>query len=148
MLKAAPARPHTRVFLLELLLSIVLFVLCAAICLQLFALAYRRSQDAAALHGAVQQAQSAAARLRAASATPAEAALALQAQAQGGAVQLYFDAQWQPCTRQKARYQLRVQLASARDMVLVELAAAPVGGSALYRLCTSYHIPLQKEEAP
>lgn len=54
----------TSLFLMELILSILLFSLCSAVCVQLFVAAYRREQDAEALTWAAMLCDSMASQLR------------------------------------------------------------------------------------
>lgn len=77
----------TSLFLMELILSILLFSLCSAICVQLFVHAHREEEEAAFLNWAVRTCDSAAARIQQEKVLPAPAC---------------FDSAFQPCGQEDA----------------------------------------------
>ena len=84
----------TSLFLMELILSILLFSLCSAICVQLFVRAHRKEQNAMFLNWAVQACDSAAAHIQQEKQLPAPAC---------------YDADFRPCVQEAAAWKLEAK---------------------------------------
>ena len=147
-----PARSSARssLFLMELILAILAFSLCSAVCVRLFAAARLESAAAADLNRAVLSAQTAADSFKAAGGDPdAFCALTGAQEAGDGSLQLSYGSGWEPLAADSGaapRYRLRLlrlpagagELREAR--VEVEKLGAE-GAEPLYTLETSVYAP-------
>lgn len=84
----------TSLFLMELILSILLFSLCSAICVQLFVRAHRKEQNAIFLNWAVLACDSAAAHIQQEKALPAP---------------VCYDESFRPCAPEDAAWKLEAK---------------------------------------
>lgn len=98
----------SRLFLLELMIDLLFFCICGAVCLAVFAHAHGLSVSSGELSNAVLKAESAAEDYRAAGGDVQRVAQRLGAQADDEILQLYYDARWQP-TDGEAAYVLTLQ---------------------------------------
>lgn len=101
-------RSKTTLFLMELIVAIGVFSLCAAVCLSLFASAAQMTAESEALNGAALSAQSAAECFKAEAGDLSRCAALLGAEtdAAGTALRLYYDEQWRPADASAAVYVL------------------------------------------
>lgn len=101
-------RSKTTLFLIELIVAVGVFSLCAAVCLSLFASAKRMTAESAALNSAALSAQSAAECFKAESGDLARCAAILGAEtAENGTVlRVYYDERWQAAGASRAAYVL------------------------------------------
>ncbi|MDO4582436.1 MAG: hypothetical protein Q4B96_07650 [Bacillota bacterium] len=91
-------------FLMELLLAVTFFCICAAVCMQVFVTAKQQSDDSYALANASQLCAAAA---EAYKGYGGDAGLA------AAQVPRYYDAAWLPCEQALAVYELRIDEAGA-----------------------------------
>jgi len=129
-------------FLMELIIAILFFAISSAVCVQLFVKAHLMSRDTTDLNHAVACAESASACLRAKNgALDAVAPLLPGAESDGGALIVWYDADWQPTSDDAAVYEMRLET-GADETVQVTVSRAG-GGSALYALPVTCHQPLR-----
>ncbi len=121
-------RSKTTLFLIELIVAVGVFSLCAAVCLSLFASAKRMTTESTALNGAALSAQSAAECFKAESGDLARCAAVLGAEMDenGAALRIYYDEQWRITGAAEAAYVLTL---SARPSA--GAAASPVRTAAV-----------------
>ena len=98
-------RDRASLFLLELILSIFIFLCCAGVCISLFWTSHRLSQRSGELTGATYQAQSIAELWKKEGLAGLEA---LGAYRQGDDAILYYNSAWEPCGAEEARFVLCV----------------------------------------
>ncbi len=84
----------TSLFLMELILSILLFSLCSAICVQLFVRSHREEQKAVFLNQAVRTCDSVAAHIQQEKALPSP---------------VYYDEDFHPCAQEEAAWLLETR---------------------------------------
>jgi hypothetical protein len=115
---------HSRAFFLELVINLVLFSLCAAICLQVFAQAFVRSGESGALAQASLLAQSAAETFKSADGDPQRTAALLGAEITDGGLTLYYDGEWAPAENaEDAVFRLSCAFTSSGPLHTARIAA-------------------------
>lgn len=124
---------RSQLFLLELMIDLIFFCACSAVCIALLAHAHALSTDSAALSHAVVAAENAAEAFRASEGDTAQTARLLEADAADGTVKQYFDAAWQPSVDGGA-YVLKMQMQGDILRVATVTVFRTNGGEALYTL--------------
>lgn len=105
--RVVQGRSASSLFLIELIVAIGFFAVASAVCLQLFVQARLLSLDSTDLSRATLAAQSSAEGFRAADGSLSDAARLLGGSLEGeNSLLLWYDAAWQPTTKQNAAYQL------------------------------------------
>jgi hypothetical protein len=102
----------SRLFFLELMVCILFFCVCSAICLGVFARAHQMSAQSAAMTHALLRAESAAEAYKAADGDLSAAAQWLDGSLDGTTVTIYYDDTWQTVSGETASYVLTI---SSRD---------------------------------
>jgi hypothetical protein len=102
----------SRLFFLELMVCILFFCVCSAICLGVFARAHQMSAQSAAMTHALLRAESAAEAYKAAGGDLSAAAQWLDGSLDGTTVTIYYDDTWQTVSGETASYVLTI---SSRD---------------------------------
>lgn len=128
-------RQSGSLMLIELLLAIMFFAVCAAICLQIFVTARNAGERSSQLNNAVIQAQNAAECWKASGGSMTETAALLDAELTDSVLSLGFDEGWQPAETQSATFRLTmtpaaigeadISVASAHGEIFSITAAAP-----------------------
>jgi len=127
-------------FLMELVLVILLFAFCAAICMGLFGASQKMTDDSDALNHAVAISRTAAGCYKAAD---GELACMLQlmdvpeeAVVQDEAVRIYYDTDWKPAPVSDAAFYLQITLFSDTDASLqeAELAVCHMDRTVIFQL--------------
>ena len=116
-------RSKTTLFLIELIVAVGVFSLCAAVCLSLFASAKRMTAESTALNGAALSAQSAAECFKAESGDLARCAAVLGAEMDenGAALRIYYDEQWRITGAAEAAYVLTLSARPSSDLTMDSL---------------------------
>lgn len=113
------SRSRSTLFLLEQLLVVLIFALCAAACVKIFVSAYTTAEDAREMSQALLVAKSGAECYKASAGDGDRIAKAL-----GGDVShnngvdhvvVYYDEEWQVCTIEQAAYALRLAMDGSWD---------------------------------
>ncbi len=89
-------RSKSVMLLMEITIMLLVFAICAGVCLTLFASSRRMSREAAELSEAAMWAQSAAEVYKSSGGDVAKAAETLRGDVNGGAMELWLDDDWQP----------------------------------------------------
>lgn len=100
---------HNALFLMELVITLFFFSLCAAICMKAFALSASMTEDSRKLSWAVVAVRSAADAYQACGGDIDETAQVVGGEAEGGSAVQYYDANWQPTGRGEAVFTVTVQ---------------------------------------
>ncbi|MDR3307730.1 MAG: hypothetical protein LBS58_02370 [Coriobacteriales bacterium] len=108
-MSSRPPAP-SRAFFLELVLNLVIFSLCAAVCLQLFVSAKLASDESAALSNLAIEAQVVAEAFKSLDGDIDAVALSLDAQRDGDALLLYYDEEFKPVDAASAPYLIRCDI--------------------------------------
>lgn len=117
--------------LMELIVVILFFALCAAICMQVFASARLRSRDARALSGAALAAESAAECVKASRGDLTRVQALLGGDFEGETLIIGYDEQWQQTARNQAPFLLEIEPEGSGARIT---AARPGDGDALFSL--------------
>ncbi|MDR0425203.1 MAG: hypothetical protein LBH39_07145 [Clostridiales Family XIII bacterium] len=106
---------HSRAFFLELVINLVLFMLCAAVCLQVFARAFAKSDESSVLAQATLRAQSIAEAFKASGGDLGFVMDTVGGEATAEGLVLYYDDGWALTSAESAVYTVdcRVDLGSA-----------------------------------
>ncbi|MGI6766249.1 MAG: hypothetical protein ACOX4R_03405 [Lentihominibacter sp.] len=124
-------------FLLELIIAILFFSACTAVCIQFFVKSHTMSQDSGKLNFAVNEC-TALAEVIQSSDTGADAVSAIhdiypgaeiQMDADGAAMSIYFDDEFRECDRNHARYVVKANLAAHRGLISGNICAGPKDGT-------------------
>lgn len=128
-------------FLLELILAILFFSLCSAVCVRLFAQARVESSRSAAENRAILCARSAAAAYKAAGGDAAEFCRISGA---AGDMVLYYDAHWQKAAAlETAAYVLKLRPQTAEiGLHRAKIQVQDSDGEALYALDVAVYTPV------
>ena len=97
---------HSRAFFLELVMNLFLFVICAAICLQLFVMAYVRSTDSRILSEASIRMQTLAEIFKYERGDEALTARRIGGVATGNEILVFYDKDWNLTSKSNAQYRL------------------------------------------
>lgn len=120
-------RSRSTLFLMEQLLAILVFAICAAACVKIFVGSYIIASESKDMNKALLIAESAAECYKAAAGDVGEAAAILDgnvsAAAKGYVITVYYNKQWQECEEDQAAYVMRLTSPNAP-----ENAVAPVVG--------------------
>ncbi|HBR07753.1 MAG TPA: hypothetical protein DD735_02515 [Clostridiales bacterium] len=116
--------------LMELALMLLVFSLCAAVCLSVFAASRRTARESGELSSAAAWAQSAAEAYRYAEGDVEKAAALIGAEAAGNGFARYFDGGWAAADADEAAYTLTL---SQTDAACARITVAG-GGKALFFL--------------
>jgi hypothetical protein len=101
-------RSRTTIFLMEQLIAVAVFAVCAAVCVSIFVESYLTAEAAEDLNRAMVIAKNGAERLKAGESLEAP---------------VFYDEDWQPCAQEAAAY-----------MLLLENGAGGTGGLAVERI--------------
>ncbi|MBQ7841075.1 MAG: hypothetical protein IJ390_11425 [Lachnospiraceae bacterium] len=124
-------RSRTSLFLMELMLSILLFSLCSAVCVKLFVGAWQTEKKAQALTKAALITDSIAASIQQERCLPAETVK-------------FYDSNFIPCDRPDAVWMLKIQDIPGKTVRQVKLTVTPIdsvdqnGTDILYALDAGY----------
>jgi hypothetical protein len=130
----------SRLFFLELMVCMLFFCVCSAICLGVFARAHQMSAQSAAMTHALLRAESAAEAYKAADGDLSAAAQWLDGSLDGTTVTIYYDDTWQTVSGETASYVLTI---SSRDgsCPTAEVRVAELDGeTALCTLDAAVHV--------
>lgn len=130
-MKTLPRRSGSFLFLTELLISILVLAIAAALCAGLFADARALRQKSAALTKAVALAENAAEALKGRS---GELAKLLGVTAQTGVFRLGYDARGAACDLENAAYVLQLSLAEENGLKSAAIEVFDTAGETLYAL--------------
>ena len=97
----------TSLFLIELMIVLLVFALCATVCVSLFVSSRLKSNESRGLSGAMLQAQSAAELLKSGKELPSAASI-LGGVYEDGNVQVGYGSEWEPVALSDARYILSI----------------------------------------
>ena len=126
-------RPKGRLLLLELMLSILLFTLCAAVCTGIFLYSHSLSQESASLTGAVAAAQEAAESFHSATSAATLAGM-LGGVAENGRIVVYYSGDWRPGSGEDAPYVLTAHLQEEAGLEVLWIQVRQREGGSLYEL--------------
>lgn len=152
-MKRSSARPST-LFLMELIIGILFFSVTAAVCVQFLAKSHSLSQQSALLRNAEQRCASIAEIVSAADSRDDIPELISgffesDIDFSNESFSIYFDAQWNSCTREDAAQAINVLLEPYDDMLKANITAVSLKAdnefTEIYSLGISHH--LQKEVA-
>jgi hypothetical protein len=118
---------RSRAFFLELVINLLLFTLCAAVCLQVFSRAFVRSDESRVLAQATLRVQSVAEAFKSGAGDAASLAALVGGSVTEGGVALYYDADWAPAGEGEAVYRLDCRLAAAGPMKSAQISAVKEG---------------------
>lgn len=135
-------------FLLELLFSILFFILTAALCIQVFVKARLLSQDAENLTFSHNLCENISTLIRGSDGSLQDASDALcrfypEAVCEDSFVFLYYDRGWEPADREDAVYIVTVSLSREEQFLLAQIGISDAQGQEIYTLPASFHIPRQ-----
>ena len=97
---------HSRAIFLEIILNLLLFTACAAICLQLFVKAYVQNTDSRMLTEASMKAQSMAEVFKHERGQAVPIAQCFDGIVSAGSVLVFYDREWNPSSKSEAYYRL------------------------------------------
>jgi len=124
------------IFLTELLLSLTIFALCAAVCVSLFALSHGFSEQGSRLSRAVVATQSCAEAFKKYPDT-ADLARILRGSAGSDNCVVYYDNNWSATTASDAMYVLRIDVREEGDLRRAKVNASVIDGTLIYSLNVS-----------
>ena len=108
---------NSSMFLLELIIAILFFSICSAICVQLFVSSHLLSKDASTLDMAVNQATSAAETIKNSSdSTAALSSVFPTIELTADQLTLYYNATWSACKKERATYCMTIDISNAESM--------------------------------
>lgn len=133
-------------FLMELILSIFLFMLASVVCVQLFVKAHQMNQDAQQRNETLFRIQSVAEYLRGGD-SAADRFLSVfpgSVEREDG-FSLYYDENWEDCSEQDASYQMDILINRGNSDETSELIMRDiVQKKTIYQMELAVHIPYQK----
>ena len=124
------------VFLTEILLSLMIFALCASVCASLFIWSNRLSDRSGALSQAVIAAQSGAEAFKN-SASPEAVAAALDGAVTDGGCTVYYNAGWMADVAENASYLMRIQFRQEAGLRGAAIVVSDMQGAEVYALDVS-----------
>jgi hypothetical protein len=130
----------SRLFFLELMVCMLFFCVCSAICLGVFARAHQMSAQSAAMTHALLRAESAAEAYKTADGDLSAAARWLDGSLDGDTVTIYYDADWQTAARDTAAYVLTISSRDGNCPTAEVRVAAVDDETALCTLDTAVHV--------
>jgi Tfp pilus assembly protein PilE len=110
------AGSQSRAFFLELVLNLVIFALCAAVCLQVFVNAKLVSEHSSALSHLSIEAQMVAESFKSSNGDAAALAAAFGAHKDGSSLTIYYDGEFQPVATASAPYHIRCDIDDATPL--------------------------------
>ncbi|MCL2079940.1 MAG: hypothetical protein FWH17_08900 [Oscillospiraceae bacterium] len=125
-------RTRASLFLIEQVVAVIVFAVCAAVCAGVFAESYFKANDAKDISAALAAARNGAETFKYFK-NPSDAALALGGHAYSlqDAV-VYYDTDWQVCIEQSAEYLMRLTVAEdIANPLLCELSVQRVTGDVI-----------------
>lgn len=133
---------RSNIFLLEVIIAILFFSISSAVCIQLFAQAHIKSENAASLNQAVLAASSAAEALEACGGD-AESLSELfpESRIEGDTLHVYYDADWNCCPSSDAYRNMDIVLSVDGGLIRGEIAVFEIGKTKpLYQLDAEYYM--------
>jgi len=121
------------VFLTEILLSLMIFALCASVCASLFIWSNRLSNRSGALSQAVIAAQSGAEAFKN-NDSPEAVAAALDGAVTEGGCTVYYNAGWMADAMDKASYLMRIQFRQDAGLRNAIIVVSDIDGAEVYTL--------------
>lgn len=136
-------RPMRRssLFLMELIVSILIFSLCAGVCLSLFGSAQRMERESAALTRGAALAQSVAERFRGADGADALRTAVPFGEAGLGEWVAAFDADGRPADAPDAAYLAEIAFTAEGGLVTARVAVRDADGADIYALTCAKYAP-------
>lgn len=143
-ISAARQRSKGSIMLLELILCIMIFSLCAAASISIFAQSHGEAKNARALSAACIKAQSAAEAFKAAKGRVYEAARLMDGVCPGNFhFNVFFNDEWEQCEENSAKkLTLTISDAQAETGLINAQIIVTDGESTVYKLSTAY-VPLE-----
>ncbi len=129
--QASKTDAKSRLFLIEFISALAVFCVAAGVCAGVLALAYKQSREAAALDGAVFACASCADAYKAAKGDAAVCAALCGGTAAGGAIELWYDGDWNACEKDGAAYTVRALCGGGR-LRQARITAYDADGAALF----------------
>ena len=112
---------HSRAFFIEIVMNLLLFTVCAAICLQLFAMAYTRNADSRILAEASLKAQTLAEVFKLESGQKESVARRSGGGISGNEIQIFYDKDWNSASESEALYRLSCDINQNPDIVTADI---------------------------
>jgi len=136
---------HSRsaLFLMEIIIVILFFVISAAVCVRVFTLAAILNRDSRNLNGAVIAAESAAAAYKSAGGDLAKAALVLGGEVSGDTLNIYLAEDWQETEQKDAAFAVRLEGKDALypNQKNADITVTTTDGQAIYTLNIKTSVP-------
>lgn len=102
-------RSRSALFLMEQLIAIIVFAICAAVCVSIFADSYIMARDSADMSGALLMAESGAECFKAARGNAGQVAGILGGRVvAGGSVVVCYDEKWKACAEYEAVFRMKL----------------------------------------
>ena len=145
-------RPHRNLFLMELMIAILFFALCSAVCLRLFARSRMDSRQMQLQNAAMSRAESAANIFQSDGLDGLSHTYGIHTDGGAGQAALYYDLSWNGCDKANASYVMTLSWDRKDHMETLSLTVADTDGTdALYSLSARHHVPYtlnDREAAP
>lgn len=130
----------SRLFFLELVLDLIFFFLCAAICVTLFARSGDLTRGSSELNAAMTLAESVAETFRAGDGDMDMLDNAFALDVEQSLHRAFYDANWQPTTEEQCAYQMDILPTGADDLMSIDIEIFCAGeNSSIYHLKTSVY---------
>lgn len=125
-----------------MIIAILFFSISSAVCIQLFAQAHIKSENAASLNQAVLAASSAAEALEACGGdTESLSELFPESRIEGDTLHVYYDESWSCCSSSDASWNMNIILSGSGGLVRGEIAVFETGETEpLYQLDAEYYM--------
>ena len=112
---------HSRAFFLEIVMNLLLFTVCAAICLQLFVAAYTNNADSRMLAEACLKAQTLAELFKLESGQKESIAQRSGGVASGDEILVFYDKDWNPASESESLYKLSCDINQAVGIIKADI---------------------------
>jgi hypothetical protein len=136
---------HSRAFFLELVINLVLFMLCAAVCLQVFAQAFVKSDESSALAQATLRVQSVAEAFKAGGGDIGAVMVMLGGEATDEGMVLYYDSGWNPVSGANAVYTVNCRADLTTALKSAEITALK-GDEAIFSITAKKYLAEVKRD--
>ena len=126
--------------LMEQLVMLLVFALAAALCLQMFALSHRLSENSERLDHAVMAVQNAAETVKLCSGDPGSYPELLGGMGDDRQWQIGFDSEWKPAPLETAQYRILIQPETVSQPLLgsAQITAQTSEGESLFQVVVSW----------
>ena len=112
---------HSRAFFLEIVMNLLLFTICAAICLQLFAMAYTRNADSRVLAEASLKAQTLAEVFKLESGRIESIARRSGGGVSENEILIFYDKDWNAASESEALYKLSCDINQNVEIITADI---------------------------